>query len=158
MIDSYIPNILCHHPGGYFKTSKTLLMDSAKFYLGDNVTDWLKKDNVTDWLKKDNVTDWLKKDNVTDWLKKDNVTDWFEKDNVTDWLKKERIDVKFIHSERILQFLDMHINKAFKDGMKDWWEDWIVHWEFYKLKKKSHILRRNYLMGNKLPAKNCSQF
>ena len=42
-------------------------------------------------------------------------------------LKKEDVSAKYIHTGMtpLLQFLDTHINKPFKDGMKEKWEEWI---------------------------------
>ena len=39
--------------------------------------------------------------------------------------------LKIIHGEltRLLQFQDIHINKAFKDVLKETWEDWIENGE-----------------------------
>ena len=48
MMGSYIPRILCRRPGGYFKSLSTLLiMDSAKFHLGEKVEESLKKEDVS---------------------------------------------------------------------------------------------------------------
>ena len=39
--------------------------------------------------------------------------------------------IKIIHGGMtpLLQFLDTHVNKPFKDSMKEKWEDWIVNGE-----------------------------
>ena len=47
-----------------------------------------------------------------------------------DILKKFRtanMDVKYINSGMtpLLQFLDTHANKPFKDSLKDQWEEWL---------------------------------
>ena len=46
---------------------------------------------------------------------------------VTRVLEKNRVDTKMIHPGMtpLLQWLDSHVNKPFKDGMKDQWDNWI---------------------------------
>ena len=52
-------------------------------------------------------------------------------EKVEESLKKEDVSVKYIHTGMtpLLQFLDTHINKPFKDGVKEKWEEWISNGE-----------------------------
>ena len=72
-------------------------------------------------------------------------------------LKKLNIKAKYIDSGMtpLLQFLDTHVNKPFKDYMKERWADWLENGEkeFTKLEKEEEHPTKWWLNGFVIPGK-----